>query len=103
MTVKMRWVLLLCLLFLSTSVGSKEAISFYCEVIAAGITANNSTCNITALLYEVDMRWKSLCIKIGVTNNAKNFLNIDGARYNVQNKERNGKRFIEKLRLENGV
>lgn len=49
---------------------------FHCQTIAVTLTSNYAAFNIIALLYRVDMGEKYFCIKVGVTDNVKDFLII---------------------------
>lgn len=57
--------------------------AFYCELIAATLTANYPTCNIKAILYGGDLVGKYFRIENGVTSNIDIFSNMDGASYSL--------------------
>lgn len=69
----------------------------YSELLFATATANYATCNTMAFLHGEDQGVNQTCIIIWAANNVEDFITMDNARCSLDEGERNGEKYVEKL------
>lgn len=81
----------------------KKSYDFQETLIVVRITANYTTCNFTSFLYGGVMGAKQFCMKVADMNIVEDFSTMNGTSCNQKERKKAGVRYIQKLRLWNGI